>query len=98
MRTEFAAEAKEHGAHDQALYLGEWRRSFRQAGFGLKARVHLSDCYRYYDGWGPNMPGLRWLMKRLPLDWTARLLFPYVWYYGSTRLAKYTLYARKRKA
>jgi len=98
MRTEFAADEKVDGAHDQVWYLGEWRRFFHAAGFDLKARVHLSDVYRFYDGWGPRLPGLRRLTRRLPDDWTARLLFPYVWYYGSTRIAKYTLYAQKTGA
>lgn len=96
MREAFAANEKEAGAHDQVWYPGEWKRFFRAAEFDLKIRVHLEDCYRFYAGWGPHLPGIRSILKRLPVDFTARLLFPYVWYHGSTKIAKYTLYARKK--
>ena len=79
MRQDFAADAKEGGAHDQIWYPSEWREFFTAAGFDLKLRVHLRDVSRYLDGgWGPNIPLLRRVMRRVPSDWCAQLLYPYV--------------------
>lgn len=95
MRDNFAAEAKDAGAHDHIWYVREWRQFFRAAGLNLKVRVHLEDCTRFFNGWGPQIPGLRRVLRSRSRDITARILYPYVWYYGSSRIAKYTLYAQK---
>jgi len=92
-KRKFGEEARKAGANEHIWYLNEWRHFFTKAGFRLKVRIHLEDCFRFYRGWGPRVPGIRKLLRLFPLVVTERLLFPYVWYYGSTNISKFTFYA-----
>jgi len=96
MKEKFGEEAMKAGSNEHIWYLREWRHFFRKSGFRLKVRIHLEDCFRFYNGWGPPVPGIRKLLRLFPLVVTERLLFPYVWYYGSSNISKFTFYAVRK--